>query len=116
MKARSRWYRHRDLERLFGLATLTVMGLLFASRYVVDNGLGVTTAVFVAVSMEEVVYRLAIPTLLTLLLSRMMGVRIALMLCLVVSVALFASIPGHQAQLHDGRGWVAFVAFSALMS
>lgn len=115
-------YPHRkriviNEPRALAYVSLLISTLVFASIYVVDNGFGVTLAIFAAVSIEEIVYRFTLPVLLSLLAIKL-GVRAhyALLLGIGLSIALFAAMPGHVVQLHDLRSWMAFVAFSILMS
>jgi hypothetical protein len=103
--------------RAFAYVALLVLGVVFGGLYVTSNGWGVTLAIIAAVSVEEVVYRFAVPVLVALGLQRF-GVpqRNALLAGIALSVGLFALMPGHLAQLNSFEAWSALVAFSVLMS
>jgi hypothetical protein len=103
--------------RALAYVALSVLAIVFGSLYVSSNGFDTSVAIVVAVGVEEVVYRLAIPIVFTLIAVRLgMHERPALLLALGVSVLLFAAMPGHVEQLTDVRSWSSFVAFTILMS
>lgn len=109
--------KHVDRQRVIGYTALSAVGLLFASRYVKANGYDEMAAVLVAVSVEEAVYRFANPVVVMLTLS-LFGVskRVGLAVGLILSIALFAVMPGHLSQLVGLANWVALISFSLLMS
>lgn len=103
--------------RALAYVALLVLALLFGGLYISSNGVGVTAAIFVAVGIEEGVYRLALPVVIAFV-AVQLGVqqRMALLLAIVFSIALFALMPGHLSQLNDLKSYAAFAAFSLLMS
>lgn len=103
--------------RALAYVALFVLLGIFGGAFVVHNGFGVTAAILVAVGMEEVIYRLALPAVITLC-AVCLGARprVALFLSVGIAIALFAAMPGHREQLHDLRSYLALIAFSVLMS
>ena len=113
-------HRHRfaiNEPRALAYLSLLVIATMFAILYARSNGWSVTVAILVAVSTEEVVYRFALPALLTLVVMRWgVHARHAMVFSLVVSIALFVAMPGHLTQIDGVRSAMSFVAFSILMA
>jgi membrane protease YdiL (CAAX protease family) len=96
---------------------LSILAVVFGGLYVVANGLAVVVAIVVAVSVEEAVYRFALPAILAMILMKIgVAKRLALIIAVVVAIGFFAAMPGHVTQLVDVRSWSAFLAFSLLMT
>jgi hypothetical protein len=113
-------HRHRLAiaePRAFAYVVLLVIAVMFGALYIRSNGYAITLAILAAVSLEEIVYRFALPALLSLLMMQWgVNSRHAMVFALVTSTALFIAMPAHVTQMDDLRSVMAFIAFSILMA
>lgn len=107
------------LDRKAKLAAVALIAtmVVVAAAFVVTTGIAPTISVFMVGVSEEIVYRLAAPLLIALLLQRVgMAWRYALPIAILLGALWFMALPGHVAQFQTWFSPLVFVFFALLMS
>ena len=110
---------HRPMHSGETLLMVALLGLLLASclLYAQFGGGVVAGWIFMAVGVEEVLYRLALPAIFTAAMLRLGYPEThSLIAALIISATIFVLMPGHVVQIAGLGAFLEIICFSALMS